>query len=251
MAQYTLDTIESLDKVDNTAVNSDKLINKFWFVHPLIQQQLVNGCSHSATVLDVGAGPFPFPKATHLIDTIAGPNVYKVDIDHEPLPFPDKFFDFVHCRHTVEDIQNPLFVFQELARVAKRGYIETPSPLVEITKGVDGGSPQYRGYIHHRYIVWSNKETNTLYCLPKYPILEHIQLSPDFQKKSIAILNKYSVYWNNYYTWIDNPSIVVYRHGINMDINKDYANLITKAINESIQYTNHFVNNHLNTSNRY
>ena len=250
MLRYSLDLVPSLNHVD-VSQDSDKIINKYWYVNPLIQKRLVDDCSNSTAVLDIGGGPFPFPGATHVIDAVPGPNVATLDIDHEPNPATDKFFDFVYCRHTLEDIQNPLFVFQELVRVAKRGYIETPSPLVEVTRGVDGDDSKHRGYIHHRYIIWSNRETNTLHCLPKYPILEHITFNLDFLQKSVALLNKYSVYWNNYYTWTNNPSIVVYRHGINMDITKDYVNLITRAINESMEYTNYFVNNHLNTSSNY
>ena len=241
MVQYTLDLIESLDTFELVDSSTNEIVHKFWFAHPLIQQRLIGDCSQCSTVLDVGAGPSPFPKATHLIDTLSGPNVYKVDIDHEPIPFPNRFFDFVYSRHTMEDIQNPLFVFQELTRVGTRGYIETPSPLVEITRGIDAGNPRFCGYIHHRYIIWSNIKTNTLYCLPKYPIIEYMEYNPTFVKKSIGLLNSYSVYWNNYYRWDDKnpPAIVVYRHGSNMNIHTDYANLITRAVTESIEYTNH------------
>lgn len=44
-----------------------------------------------------------------------------------------------------------------------------PSPLVELTKGVDGNirfSNHYIGYVHHRYIVWSDLEENTIYFFP-------------------------------------------------------------------------------------
>jgi len=67
----------------------------------------------------------------------------------QPFPFPDKMFDFVLCSHTLEDIRDPLRVCGELIRVAKAGYIETPSRLVEQTVGLDGtvGAP------HHRWLV--------------------------------------------------------------------------------------------------
>ena len=256
MAAYTLNLIPSIQAFDETTVSDrETLVCKFWQPNPLINERLLKHCTSKSytKILDVGAGRCPFPKATHLIDATPGPQVTVVDIDYKPIPFLPNHFDFVHCRHTVEDIQNPLFVCQELFRIAKDGYIETPSPLVEITRGVDGDmiiaeqrSPSvYCGYSHHRYIVWSDLKTNTLYCLPKYPIIEYTKYSSEFLKKQIAILNHFPVYWNNYYRWDKDhpPSIVVYRNGVNMKIIEDYSALLTRAITESIEYTNWFVTN--------
>ena len=43
----------------------------------------------------------------------------------------DGFFDFAICSHTLEDVCDPVWVCEELARVAKAGYIEVPSRLEE------------------------------------------------------------------------------------------------------------------------
>lgn len=48
---------------------------------------------------------------------------------HEVFPFRDKQFDFVICSHTLEDIRDPIWVCQEMNRMGKRGYIETPPRL--------------------------------------------------------------------------------------------------------------------------
>ena len=92
-------------------------------------------------VLDVGSGHAPFPLATHLADLdlgegwtgragmpfkhIDGKPVYQCNI--ESLPFADKEFDFVYCSHALEHVANPEAACGELMRVAKRGYIETPT----------------------------------------------------------------------------------------------------------------------------
>lgn len=54
-----------------------------------------------------------------------------------------------------EDIQNPDFAFSEMIRVSKEGFIETPSPLIEVTRNVDANdlTRAFCDYIHHRYIV--------------------------------------------------------------------------------------------------
>jgi hypothetical protein len=164
-------------------------------------------------------------------------------LDFEKFHHHDYYFNFIHCRHTLEDIQNPSNAFNEFVRLSKYGYIETPSPLIEIMKGVDASSPDYCGYIHHRYIVWSELETNTLHFLPKLPIIEHLILSPELTKKITYICNNYPIYWNNYYLWNPDkpPKCVIYRHGINFEIHDNYRDLIFDAIMASIKYTNHFV----------
>lgn len=95
----------------------------------------------SDKVLDVGSGHLPFPLATHLADLalddgtvgragipfkhIKGKPVYECNI--ERLPFADKEFDFVYCSHVLEHVDCPENACRELMRVAKRGYIETPT----------------------------------------------------------------------------------------------------------------------------
>ena len=76
---------------------------------------------------------------------------HQMDICAEPLPFPDKSFDFVICRHTLEDIRDPIAVCREMNRVARAGYIETPSRVYESTKGVE--RLWWCGHYHHRWLV--------------------------------------------------------------------------------------------------
>lgn len=175
----------------------------------------------------------------------------KIDIDFQQIPHNDKFFDFCYCRHTLEDIQNPGFAFQDMVRCSRRGYVETPSPLIEVLKRVDAltmnGHPilNYCGYIHHRYIVWTNRETNTLYFLPKYPIIEYAKFDNAFTKRLTYIANKFPVYWNNYYMWNEtdkNPNVFVYKNGVNFVINKDYCNILYEAIVSSFENTHDFIN---------
>jgi hypothetical protein len=101
----------------------------------------------------------------------------------------------------------------------------------------------YAGYRHHRYIVWSDLKTNTLYFLPKYPLVEYLAINSELLQKYCYLLNHYPVYWNNYYVWNPDrpPKIIMYRNDVNMTILNDYSRLITEAISCSIEYTNHFI----------
>lgn len=131
----------------------------------------------SARVLDVGAWYLPLNAATHIIDILPyatrgqpldpeNPARFSEatwvvhDACVPPWPFPDKFFDFSFCSHLLEDVRDPLAVVRELSRVAKAGYVETPSREREIfAKGrwaslaARCGRPPEVGFYHHRWFV--------------------------------------------------------------------------------------------------
>jgi hypothetical protein len=207
-------TIPSLDCITEEELqreNTEHVVCHFWYLHPVIIQKLVDYCRihNLRSIIDVGCSGIAFPSATHCVDFsdvissvghVPTENKMKIDIDFQQIPQSDVSFDFCYCRHTLEDIQNPGFAFQEMVRCSRRGYIETPSPLIEVLKRVDAlsmnGDPNlnYCGYIHHRYIVWTNRNTNTLYFLPKYPILEYVKFDNAFLQQMTYIANKYPVY---------------------------------------------------------
>jgi hypothetical protein len=133
-------------------------------------ERIVAQLSDSDRVLDVGGWYEPFHRADWVVDILpyethgiaghTGPDVPRYTKDtwiihdvnsREPLPFADKEFDFVTCAHVLEDIRDPIGLCSELSRVAKRGYIEVPSRLVEQTMDLEGRG--YAGYYHHRWLV--------------------------------------------------------------------------------------------------
>jgi SAM-dependent methyltransferase len=89
-------------------------------------------------VLDVGSGGNPFPGATVLVERFMETSRHRHDpferngkpvvvADIQRLPFPNKSFDFVYCSHVMEHVDDPLWACEEIIRVGKRGYIETPT----------------------------------------------------------------------------------------------------------------------------
>jgi len=101
-------------------------------------------------VLDVGSGDNPHVRADVLCDGSLWDSGersgnYDLIIDGRPfvfangckLPFKNKAFDFVICRHLLEHINNPEELLDELMRVGKAGYIECPSSLMEKLYGWD------------------------------------------------------------------------------------------------------------------
>lgn len=221
---------------------------KHWAPIESVVQHWTDVCATNGftSVLEVGPGSVPFVPATAQIDVVPckrqGVETLMLDMDKECIPKPDSHFDFVYCRHVLEDIQNPDFAFAELTRTAQAGYIETPSPLVECTRGVDapGGSSLFCGFHHHRYIVWTETEDNSLHFLPKLPLLEHIVV-PAAEQQSLLLQQPAA--WNNYYTWdATRPAkCVVYKHGLNFTIMDDYVNLLNRAVLQSYQATSLFL----------
>jgi SAM-dependent methyltransferase len=120
-------------------------------------------------VLDVGGWADPFERADWVIDLLPyetrglygsrerGDERFGEDTwvardicDREPWPFADGQFDFAICSHTLEDVRDPVWVCRELMRVARAGYVETPSRLEEQAFGVQG---PWVGWGHHHWLV--------------------------------------------------------------------------------------------------
>lgn len=94
-------------------------------------------------VLEVGSGDNPHPRSNILLDKLLvdssereaerGLVVDKPLIigDVEVLPFADGSFDYIIASHVLEHSRDPKAFLNELSRVGRRGYIETPLPLRE------------------------------------------------------------------------------------------------------------------------
>ncbi len=134
-------------------------------------KELIDKLDDKAVVVDVGGGGSPFPRADYIIDMTLYESraaLGRVDVDYKerfsaetwtmldicerkPWPFDDNYFDFATCSHVLEDIRDPIWVCSELARVAKAGYIEVPSRIIEQSRGVE--HPLYAGFYHHRWLI--------------------------------------------------------------------------------------------------
>lgn len=98
-----------------------------------------------ALVLDVASGGRPYWRSNVLLDKFVlddSERDSKIVIDRDfvmgdvnKLPFKDKAFDFVIARHILEHLEQPDLFLKELGRVAKAGYIETPSSFSECLYG--------------------------------------------------------------------------------------------------------------------
>jgi hypothetical protein len=79
-----------------------------------------------AKVLEIGPGHVPFSKATHFcgwtLEEKSKLQNYKVaNVSVDVLPYSNKEFDFVYCRHVIEDLWNPSHCLNEISRAKPLG----------------------------------------------------------------------------------------------------------------------------------
>jgi hypothetical protein len=208
---------------------------KFWWASADVMNYLTNVViKPTDRVLEIGPGDCPFRRADVYVDFIDNwdalahakhnEKVIKMNVCDEALPFKDKEFDFVYMRHMLEDIWNPFLICKEISRVAKRGYIETPSPMSELGRGVDGGSPPFRGYHHHRFICWN--VAGELRIVSKFPIVEYLR----FEEEQIDHLLSMEKYWNTHYLWEGEVKLRHLESPFDFQITRDYSMMLKQAI---------------------
>ena len=128
-------------------------------------------------VIEIGGGHDPFAGVTHAVDKFPQDNTQRAgDIvmvkgasftegDLEAIPFPDKpKFDFLYASHVLEHVQSPQKAIAEINRVARRGYLETPSPLRE---QIICSYPFENIIDFHTLFCWSGYESNQIHAIRK------------------------------------------------------------------------------------
>lgn len=209
-------------------------------------------------ILDVGGAGSVSRHATHVIDRLsyewwqAWPQKGTTAIQPEnwvvhdicasqPFPFPDKYFDFIICSHTLEDLRDPIRVCEQMSRVGKAGYIETPSSLLELTWGRDNAP--WVGYHHHRWLV--NAENDTLVFRLK-PHLIHssprFHFSARYGKRLEEQDRAYTCYfWSNQIACREEIGFLINRESV-----EDYIeNIIRTESGESLSMLQHRVKQHI------
>ena len=136
---------------------------------PASRARILRSLPEDASVLDVGGWASPLARADWVIDLMPyetrglygepdpEPERFSEDTwlvrdicDRAPWPFGDEEFDFVVCSHTLEDVRDPIWVCEEMSRVARAGYIEVPARCEEQTRGVHG---PWVGWSHHHWLI--------------------------------------------------------------------------------------------------
>lgn len=115
-------------------------------------------------VLDIGSGHNPISRADILIDSavheidsrIAVPQGSSLIIaDAQKIPLKNKCIDFVVANHIAEHVEDPALFCNELMRVAKEGYIETPGIIADIF--LNEPYHPWRVYSYNKMLIFKRK----------------------------------------------------------------------------------------------
>lgn len=179
--------------------------------------------ARAGRVLAVGASRGLLHAATHVIDSSSyDPTVppldphnarrsipatwTEADVCATPWPYPDKYFDFSFCSHVLEAVRDPLAVLREISRVARAGYIETPSRAREIFVAASyprlsawlgrrpaAGFPNHRWYVEnvHGRFRFLAKTAETV-ASPDY-VLTRREVGRDLTEDE----SRLGVFWSN------------------------------------------------------
>lgn len=154
-------------------------------------------------VLEVGSGGNPYFRANILCDAYLDTKerFYVPLIKDRPiviasgenLPFKDNAFDFVIASHVLEHSIEPEKFLNELQRVAKAGYIETPDAVME----------RLTHYTFHRLEI--TERNGELLIRKKRNYIQDEELTELFDKKAINVfpelVSKYPFYFHVRYYW--------------------------------------------------
>lgn len=172
----------------------------------------------NAKVLEIGAGGFPHPKSSLIVDKYLGDVGVRqrggsaqvidrpfIQADGCCLPFPDKLFDYVIASHVIEHIpEKDLLKFtDEIMRVGRAGYIEAPGPLYETLRDIP----------EHIFFVICQNNTIHLYLKQKKDIpfqqklIDPMFYDPDFR----PIFTRYADIWHTGMEWEGRFDIIFHK----------------------------------------
>lgn len=95
-------------------------------------------------VIEIGPGHNPSFRSNIIVEKFVQSDFHRcgevkiyphqafINADGAELPFRDKEFDYVICNQVLEHVDDPVRFIEEQCRVAKRGYMETPSLIGEL-----------------------------------------------------------------------------------------------------------------------
>ncbi len=91
------------------------------------------GCGHNPTFRsNVITDKYEFDNSQRCGDIRIFPHQKFIAASGEKLPFDDHAFDYVICNQVLEHAEDPSLFIEEIMRVGRRGYIETPTMLGEL-----------------------------------------------------------------------------------------------------------------------
>lgn len=182
----------------------------------------------SDRVLEIGGGNNPHPRSNVVVDKFPTINDHRsgdlkvlehqtfIHADGEELPFNDREFDYVICCQVLEHVENPAKFLSEQFRVAKRGYIETPSLFGEHLFPRDS----HRWILHEYKDILYLVDKSTINFRVGYDLGELIQLYLPTHSIGFKIMERthpnlvtIRIEWENEFDFVvepEDPEILTY-----------------------------------------
>jgi SAM-dependent methyltransferase len=123
-------------------------------------------------VLEIGSGANPHYRSDVIVDKYLGNTHRYSDLvidrpfvlaDGTRLPFADDAFDYVILFHVLEHVQEPAKFLEEVMRVGKAGYIETPNAIFERLIPYDVHCLEVMDVNHRLYIYQKPTQRHDVY----------------------------------------------------------------------------------------
>ncbi len=164
-------------------------------------------------VLEVGSGGNPYFRANILCDAYEEsqerfyiPLVYDrptIIASAENLPFKDDAFDFVIASHVLEHSAEPEKFLEEIQRVGRAGYIETPDAAME----------RLTHYTFHRLEI--TERDSEILIRKKKNYIQDSELAELFDRKALSvfpeIISKYPFHFHVRYYWSKSDGGIKYK----------------------------------------
>ncbi len=161
-------------------------------------------------VVDIGCGSFPFARADVLVDYKLKDNSER---DNMPIPadgrelieanvedlscFKNSQFDVSIASHILEHVKDPIKACNELMRISKRGYIETPTIFFEIIYGI-----MFKPKVHHKWTI-SVRENKLIFkkndLVNRFGMLYNRISVPDQSLFNTIALNNIDILYNRFF----------------------------------------------------
>jgi SAM-dependent methyltransferase len=169
-------------------------------------------------IVDVGSGNYPVPRADILADYFPDESIHRsgsvcedrplVICSLERMPFLNKSVDFLICSHVFEHLEHPEKAASETGRVAKAGYIETPTYGKDILIGTgyihNWQVVEFEGTLHFFEYSQRQKEAHTT-----SPVM-HIWMQPHYHPWQDFFWERQDLF-NAVHIWEEAPKLITHR----------------------------------------
>lgn len=190
--------------------------------YELYEKYFIKKCPKNGIILDIGSGAHPFRKATILADKYLETTRHRNEqlviddrdfilLDLEYLPFKDKSIDYVYCCHLLEHVDSPEKCSQELMRIAKAGYIETPNFANDVLfRWAKGMHKWHTVKINNKLVFFEYTEKELKGVRTRFWIDTIFSPSP-YRNQIQDIFYKNQDLFNTILEWSDHFEVIVYR----------------------------------------